>query len=147
MLDCRAAGMTDREPVDGLILTWKGLGEADVEYRIHEIAPALLGMEQVLADRTSSSPQMAQELASLRSMAEKLSAQLAALGQRVQRLEILVPPQGSTSAVEPVKWPAAMPTIPIAMRSASPNPETAPARPSPEIRPAMPVPQNGKPQI
>ncbi|MGH9523498.1 MAG: hypothetical protein ACRD3E_13310 [Terriglobales bacterium] len=145
MLDCRAAGMTDHEPVDGLILTWKGLGDVDIEYRIHEIAPALLNMEKVLADRTGSSPQLNQELASLRAMAEKLSAQLAAISQRVQRLEILVPPQGSTSAVEPVKWPPAMPTIPIAMRTAPAMPEPAPVR-SPEVRPAMPVPQNGKSQ-
>ena len=143
MLDCRAAGMTDREPVDGLILSWKGVGEVDLEYRIHELAPALLAMEKILADRSGPSPQMAQELASLRSMAEKLSAQLAAISQRVQRLEILVPAPGSTSSVEPVKWPAPSPSIPIAMRTAPvSSPEAAPIR-TPEIRPATPVPQNG----
>lgn len=146
VLDCRAAGASEHEPVDGLILTWKGLGEADIEYRIAEFAPALLALEKVLAEAGGgSSPQLAQELASLRSITEQLSAQLTAITQRVQRLEILVPSPGSTSAVEPVKWPSTPAGIPIAMRTA---PSTDPASVSavPDIRPIAPVPQNGKPQ-
>lgn len=147
LLDCRAVGATDREPVDGLILTWKGLGDADLEYRIHELAPALLAMEKVLAERSGSSPQLAQELASLRSLAERLSAQLASISQRVQRLEILVPTPGSTSAVEPVKWPSAagnIANIPIAMRTApAGSPESSAVRAAADVKPAAPVPQNG----
>lgn len=147
LLDCRAVGATEHEPVDGLILTWKGLGDADLEYRIHELAPALLAMEKVLGERSGSNPQMAQELASLRSMAERLSAQLASISQRVQRLEILVPTPGSTSAVEPVKWPSAagnVANIPIAMRTApASSPEPPSARPATDGKPASPLPPNG----
>lgn len=149
-LDCRAVGSSEHEPIDGLILTWKGLGETDIEYRVHEFAPALLGLEKALADRSPNNPQLGAEIASLRSMAERLSAQLAAISQRVQRLEILIPAPGSTAPLDPSKWrPAPLPpspasTMPIAIRTAPAlSPEPAPARAVAEIRPAAVTPQNG----
>lgn len=149
-LDCRAAGSSEQEPVDAMILTWKGVSEADIDYRIDEFAPALLGMEKVLTDRSGSNPQFNAELASLRAMAEKLSTQLAAISQRVQRLEILVPTTAPTPVADAPKWrpsplPATpAPTMPIAMRTAAATPpEPAPVRSAGEIRPVAVTPQNG----
>lgn len=148
-LDCRAAGLTDQEVLTVLVAKWKGLNESDIEYRLDEIAPVLLGMEKTLGDKTSgSNPQLDAEIEALRSLADRLSTQIAAITQRVQRLESLVPASGSTlasdlqraRATSPLPPPA--PIAPIAVRAANlAKPEAAPGRTSTEQHP--PTPPNG----
>jgi hypothetical protein len=149
-LDCSAAGCSDQEPVDALILTWKAVREADIDYRVHEFAPAFIAIEKALADRSAPNPQISAEIASLRSLAERLSAQLAGISQRVQRLEILLPTQGSTPSIDLPKWPTSIPSaavppiVPAATRTAPATPpEPAPLRAAAEIRPLAATPHNG----
>ncbi len=141
-LDCRAAGLSDSEVLAALALKWKGLNQEDIENRIEELVPQLLGMEKTLTQTSASDPQMNAELASLRSLADRLSTQLAAVSQRVQRLEALIPASAWTSdstRVRQTSHPEPFP--PIAARAAAATPNLMPAR-----TPADAIPQNGAPK-
>ncbi len=126
-LDCRNAGLSDQEVLTVLVAKWKGLNESDIEYRLDEIAPAVLGLETTLNPDTSrpapaSNPQLEGEVAALRTLADRLSTQLAAITQRVQRLEALVPASElrSLSEVPRTRTTTGSGSItPIAVRSAT----------------------------
>lgn len=96
-LDCRAAGMSEIEAVDGLIATWNQWQVSnDIEYRLEELARVLLGLEKALANTHSNvaDARVDAELAALRALAERFGAQLSAVTQRLQRLESIIDLQG-----------------------------------------------------
>jgi hypothetical protein len=153
-MDCRNAGMSEKEPLDTLIATWiQWKVPNDVEYRLQEIAAPLLGLDKVFAGMQGSAPdaRVDAELAALRAFSERLVTQLAAVSQRLQRLEAMVDLQGGWTPsadtmaaankfrVTPPPVIAPLPTIaPVAARPT--------LRPPSDVQPPAaqpPVPSNG----
>lgn len=92
-LDCSIAGMSEKEAVSGLIEKWKSwMVPQDVEFWLDELAAMLSGVEKAIA-AAAGAPSDARvdtilaEMGRLRALAETMSAQLASLTQRLQRLE------------------------------------------------------------
>lgn len=158
-LDCRAAGLTDREVLTVLVAKWKGLNDSDIEYRLDEIAPVLLAVEKTLGDQTSSAActttdvgrvgQLESDLASLRSLADRLSTQLAAITQRVQRLEASMPASelrrlSEVPRTRPTTPATPGPLAPIAVRATTSAAATASTAAKPAGPPNATTP-NGNP--
>lgn len=95
-LDCTAAGMSARESVAALIQKWKSwVVPHDIEFWLDELAPMLLGVEHALASAAGTAVDsrvetLLGEMGRLRALLETMTAQLAALTQRLQRLEARV---------------------------------------------------------
>ena len=147
-LDCRAAGMGEREATDGLLAAWtQWTVPSDVEYRLEEVGKALLGLEKVFSSMQGGGapdPRVDAELSTLRALAERLGAQLSAVTQRLQRLESIVDlhggwtPSAETLAatnkfrVTPPPAIPQSPTItPIAVRPTTRTDAPSPAPPPP----------------
>lgn len=147
-VDCRAAGLSEKEDVAALIAKLRDLIGSECP---EDSTAVLVGMEKVLAERANANAncnaapnaQLQAELASLRSLADHLSTQLAVITQRVQRLEMLVPvPPPITMSEAPRPRPAAPPIAgtPLATRTAEVN------RPAEAPRPTI-VPPNGATRV
>ena len=95
-LDCTAAGMSARESVAALIQKWKSwVVPHDIEFWLDELAPMLLGVEHALGSAAGTAVDsrvetLLGEMGRLRALLETMTAQLAALTQRLQRLEARV---------------------------------------------------------